>query len=235
VNLTLEVIDAEWVNPTNRWQVGWLVGGELTRGFRTPNGVEDEVENDGRQLWLGECSKKELKDWPVAAIKRLMNLDDAQRSKVGEWIAQGMKLSDIQARIASELGLKMTYMDVRLLVDDLKLTPKDPDTAKPVSAMLETASTSPPAPRASSSAPPAAAAEPAGLASSVSVQVDQLARPGAVVSGKVKFSDGNMADWYFDQMGRLGLVPQKPGYRPPASDLQQFQSLLDSELSKMGF
>jgi hypothetical protein len=183
--------------------------------------------------------KKELKDWPVAAIKRLMNLDDAQRSKVGEWIAQGMKLSDIQARIASELGLKMTYMDVRLLVDDLKLTPKDPETAKPLSGMLETASplAPPPEPRTSSKAPPAAAAEPApaGLASSVSVQVDQLARPGAVVSGKVKFSDGNMADWYFDQMGRLGLIPQKPGYRPPASDLQQFQSLLDSELSKMGF
>lgn len=166
-----------------------------------------------------------------------MNLDDAQRSKVGEWIAQGMKLSDIQARIASELGLKITYMDVRLLVDDLKLTPKDPETAKPVSAMLETATPSapPPEPRAASKAPPAPAAEPVGLASSVSVQVDQLARPGAVVSGKVKFTDGNMADWYFDQMGRLGLIPQKPGYRPPASDLQQFQSLLDSELSKMGF
>ena len=162
-----------------------------------------------------------------------MNLDDTQRSKVGEWIAQGMKLSDIQARIASELGLKMTYMDVRLLVDDLKLTPKDPETARPVSAMLETAPIPPP-PRASSPQP-AAAAEPAALASSVSLQVDQLARPGAVVSGKVKFTDGNLAEWYFDQMGRLGLIPQKPGYRPPASDLQQFQSLLDSELSKMGF
>jgi hypothetical protein len=180
--------------------------------------------------------KKELKDGSVAAIKRLMNLDDAQRSKVGEWIAQGMKLSDIQARMASELGLKMTYMDVRLLVDDLKLTPKDPEIAKP-SHMLETAPAAPPEPRVSSKTPPAAASEPAptGLASSVSVQVDQLARPGAVVSGKVKFSDGNMAEWYFDQMGRLGLVPQKPGYRPPASDLQQFQSLLDGELSKMGF
>jgi hypothetical protein len=44
-----------------------------------------------------------------------------------------------------------------------------------------------------------------------------------------------MAEWYFDQMGRLGLIPQQPGYRPPPSDLQQFQSLLDSELSKMGF
>src|SRR5215470_16124012 len=88
-------------------------------------------------------SKKELKHWLVAAIKRLMNLDDAQRSKVGEWIAQGMKLSDIQARMASELGLKMTYMDVRLLVDDLKLTPKDVEVPKPVSSTLETAAAAP--------------------------------------------------------------------------------------------
>lgn len=168
-----------------------------------------------------------------------MNLDDAQRSKVGEWVAQGLKLSEIQGRIATELGVKMTYMDVRLLVDDLKLTPKDAETAQPLSAMLETGPVAPPEPRQSSKAPPAAtaASEPASpeLASSVAVQVDQLARPGSVVSGKVTFSDGNMAEWYFDQMGRLGLVPQKPGYRPPQSDLQQFQSLLDRELSKMGF
>jgi hypothetical protein len=186
----------------------------------------------------GDWSKKELKHWPVAAIKRLMNLDDAQRSKVGEWVGQGLKLSEIQGRIATELGVKMTYMDVRLLVDDLKLTPKDAETAKPVSAMLETAPVPPPEPRQSAKSPAAtAASEQAspGLASSVAVQVDQLARSGAVVSGKVTFSDGNMAEWYFDQMGRLGLVPQKPGYRPPQSDLQQFQSLLDRELSKMGF
>src|SRR5438874_5790925 len=117
-----------------------------------------------------------------------MNLDDAQRSKIGEWIAQGMKLSDIQARIASELGLKMTYMDVRLLVDDLKLTPKDVDVPKPVSSTLETASTAQPppapAPRANA-ATPASQPATAGPASSVSVQVDQIARPGAVVSGKV--------------------------------------------------
>ena len=41
------------------------------------------------------------------------------------WIAEGLKLAEIQNRIASELGVQMTYMDVRLLVDDLKLVPKD--------------------------------------------------------------------------------------------------------------
>jgi hypothetical protein len=162
-----------------------------------------------------------------------MNLDEGQRKRVSEWINQGLKLSDIQARIASELGIKLTYMDVRLLVDDLKLTPKDPDLSKVVSATLDTSSSGTPKPSAAGKTPPTEAG--GAQTGGVSVQIDQIARPGAVVSGKVTFTDGNAAEWYFDQMGRLGLVPQTPGYRPPATDLREFQSLLDAELSKMGF
>ena len=153
-----------------------------------------------------------------------MNLDDEQRKKVAEWIRLGLKLSEIQNRLGSELGLQLTYMDVRLLVDDLKLTPKDIEPPKP--ANLATQAT------AMTANPPAkAASKPGG----VSISVDQIARPGAVVSGKATFSDGNTADWYFDQAGRLGLLPQQTGYRPSAPDLQQFQAALDGELSKMGF
>src|SRR5262245_54980222 len=164
-----------------------------------------------------------------------MNLDEAQRKKVAEWIAQGLKLSEIQNRLSTELNLRLTYMDVRLLVDDLKLTPKDAERSKPApnSPLAEVPPTKPapvtPAKGARTETAPTAA--PGG----VSVTVDQIARPGAVVSGKVTFSDGNRADWYFDQSGRLGLVPQQSGYRPPAGDVQQFQAALDSQLSKMGF
>jgi hypothetical protein len=166
-----------------------------------------------------------------------MNLDDAQRKKVAAWIAEGLKLSDIQNRIASELGLTMTYMEVRFLVDDMKLTPKDVERPKPAAPMLPP----PGAPPSAETRPPGAAmepaaqpAEPSGGAGSVSVGVDQIARPGAVVSGKVTFSDGNKADWYIDQTGRLGLAPQQQGYRPPAADVQQFQMALEAELSKLG-
>src|SRR5688572_29118178 len=61
-----------------------------------------------------------------------MNLDDAQKKKVTEWIAQGLKLSEIQKRLSEELGLSLTYMEARLLVDDLKLMPKDTERPKPV-------------------------------------------------------------------------------------------------------
>jgi hypothetical protein len=162
----------------------------------------------------------------------MMNLDEAQRSKVAEWIAQGLKLADIQNRLVAELGLTMTYMEVRLLVDDLKLVPKDVEPAKPVESVL-TRPAGTPTPGASAPKPAPAPAAPGGPGR-VSVAVDEIARPGTVVSGRVTFSDGNSAAWQFDEMGQLRLAPEQAGYRPPAADLQQFQRALETELSKLG-
>ena len=154
-----------------------------------------------------------------------MNLDEAQRKQVAAWIAEGLKLADIQKRLDSELGVRLTYMDVRFLVDDLKLTPKDPEPPKPAAVAAADEAANP-----SVSPPPPAPA----TIGNVSVVVDQIARPGAIVSGKVTFTDGNKADWHLDQTGRLGLVTQQPGYRPAAGDVQQFQAALEAELSKLG-
>ena len=157
-----------------------------------------------------------------------MNLDESQRQKVAAWIAEGAKLSEIQSRLTSELGLKLTYMEVRFLVDDLKLTPKDPEPPKVAAPVAEAAK-----PADKKSTPPPAG--PAGATGGVSLTVDQLARPGAIVSGKVAFSDGQQADWHLDQTGRLGVLPRQPGYKPSAADVQQFQSALQSEVARMGF
>src|SRR5215475_7151518 len=123
-----------------------------------------------------------------------MNLDESQRKKVGEWIAQGMKLSEIQNRLSSDLGLNLTYMDVRLLVDDLKLTPKDIERPKAVSSGLQAGPANTPKSAPAASRPSAPPAKPG----SVSLSVDQVARPGALISGKATFSDGSKADWYLD-------------------------------------
>jgi hypothetical protein len=159
-----------------------------------------------------------------------MNLDEAQRQKIAAWIAAGAKLSEIQTRLAAELNVKLTYMEVRLLVDDLKLTPKDPEPPK-VAAPPVAAPAANPAKLTVEKNPAPAGTLPA---SGVSVTVDQLAKPGAIVSGKVTFSDGQSADWYLDQTGRLGVVPKQPGYKPSAADVQQFQVALQSELARMG-
>ena len=167
-----------------------------------------------------------------------MTLDDAQRKKVAEWIAAGLKLSEIQNRLASDLDVRMTYMDVRLLVDDLKLTPKDVELQKVAPVLPAANAKGGPAKgreaAAAGSLDQKSAPAPSGTGS-VSVSVDQLTRSGAVVSGKVTFSDGISASWYIDQTGRLGVVPEQQGYRPPPADMQQFQAALEAELSKLGF
>ena len=152
-----------------------------------------------------------------------MNLTEEQRQRMTAWILQGAKLSEIQTRMLSEFGMKLTYMETRFLVDDLKLTPKDPEPPKVEKAPVLEAKK--PAEKS-----PADTARVAG----VSLSVDQIAQPGAVVSGKVTFSDGQKADWYLDQMGRLGVVPAQQGYKPAAADVQQFQVLLQDELQRMG-
>jgi hypothetical protein len=152
-----------------------------------------------------------------------MNLTEEQRQRVTAWILEGAKLSEIQTRLQSEFGIKLTYMETRFLVDDLQLTPKDPEPPKVPETKITDEKKSP----LKKEATPA----PGG----VSVSVDQIARPGAVVSGKVTFSDGQKADWYLDQTGRLGVVPEQQGYKPSQSDVQEFQKALQSELARMGF
>jgi len=169
-----------------------------------------------------------------------MKLDDAQKKKVAQWIEEGLKLGDIQKRLDQEFKISMTYMEVRFLVDDLKLMPKDP----------------PPPPKAPEKAAPSMVAPASGPGTQepgnanadilpeeplaplgsgkVTVTVDTLTRPGALVSGNVTFSDGQSAVWYLDQMGRLGLAAKQTGYRPSAADLQEFQMELQTEMQKLG-
>ena len=152
-----------------------------------------------------------------------MNVTEEQRQRVTAWILQGAKLSEIQDRLNQEFGLRLTYMETRFLVDDLKLTPKDPEPPKTEkSPIIE--------PKKAGDTKAAEPAKPGG----VSVSVDQIARPGAIVSGKVTFSDGQKADWYLDQLGRLGVVPAQQGYKPPAADVQQFQMALQEQLQRLG-
>ena len=164
-----------------------------------------------------------------------MKLDDNQRQAVAKWISEGAKLSEIQNRLASEFGVKLTYMEARFLVDDLKLTPKDPEPPKVVAPPAAPAAANPltTTPVPADEIP--ATDEVLPPASNVAVTVDQITRPGALISGKVNFSDGQIADWYLDQSGRLGVVPKVAGYKPTQADVQQFQLALQQEVAKLGY
>jgi len=158
-----------------------------------------------------------------------MNLDEAQRQRITAWVLQGAKLSEIQNRLAEEFSIKLTYMEVRFLVDDLKLKLKDPEPPKVVEppAVPKTPATAATLPGDEPSLPP--------VGGKVSVSVDQITKPGAIVSGKVTFSDGQTADWYLDQTGRLGVVPKQQGYKPTQADVREFQLALQQEVAKLGY
>lgn len=166
-------------------------------------------------------------------------LTDAQKQAVRAWLQDGLQLSEIQKRLAAEQGAHLTYMELKLAVSELDVLPKDQE--RPQTRELPTPPASPAAgAQPGTSKPPQSAAPPPKPTApptpgQVSVTVDQLARPGALASGQVRFSDGKQAAWYFDEMGRLGLVASEPGYRPPAADMAEFQAALERELARLGF
>jgi len=122
-------------------------------------------------------------------------------------------MSDLQRRLKEDFELGITYMETRMLVLDLGLELQEP--AKPVEPKVE----------------PAAAPVPTGK---VSVTMDHLALPGALVSGRVSFSDGETGVWMLDQSGRPGLDPDTAGYRPTAEDIQSFQQQLRALIQSSG-
>ena len=153
-----------------------------------------------------------------------MQLTEEQKQQVILWIAGGQKLADVQRRLADEFDVRLTYMEARLLIDDLQLTPQDPpEPVKPQPTPGEVAS-------------PLAGPldEPLPATGKIALKVDEIMKPGTLVSGSVTFSDGGKAAWYLDQTGRLGMNPETPNYRPPEPDINEFQLALDKELTRLG-
>ncbi len=157
-----------------------------------------------------------------------MTLNEEQKQKVIGWIKEGRKLSEIQNLIDAEFGMRMTYMEVRFLVDDLKVMPIDNDSEK--STEKKQPQVKPKDDKAETKKD-----DEVEVLSEVSVTIDKMTKPGAVMSGNVRFSDGVTAEWYVDEMGRLGLVASKPGYRPSEQDVKKFQVELQKQLSGLGY
>jgi hypothetical protein len=174
-----------------------------------------------------------------------MTLTPEQKKSVSDWVAAGDNLYAIQKKLAEQLGISMTYMDVRFLVDDLDLKLRDAAPAADASDVSKGA--------------PAAAApaekkgfldkakEKLGLSgaddddedeappSGVRITVDKVSlNPSALASGTVTFSDGVTGKWIVDQQGRPGLMDvSKPGYRPSPADAQGFMQELATALQHL--
>jgi hypothetical protein len=171
-----------------------------------------------------------------------MNLSDAQKTAVGEWVEAGAELGEIQTRLKDEFDVSITYLDTRFLLGDLGLelmSEREVEEPEPEEEEPTEADTPPESEAPSNDAedtPPAAPEDELPPSpSNVSVTVDQIAQPHALISGKVTFSDGKTAGWYLDQMGQLGLDPTEADYRPSEEDIAAFQMELQKVMQQQGY
>ena len=155
---------------------------------------------------------------------------------MAEQLQQGLSLSEIQQLVNDKFKVKMTYMDIRILASELDtidwkaLDPRaQAEAAKKAKEEAEAKAAEAAAPGPEEAAT-GAAATPAGQGNTV-VELSKIARPGMMLSGTVKFASGSTADWYVDQMGRLGLENLK-GEKPTPEDVEAFQIELENVARK---
>jgi hypothetical protein len=160
--------------------------------------------------------------------------NEERKSIVGQLLAKGQTLSQIQDYLHKEKNDPITYMDLRLLLSEMpnaKLPEEEPrKTVLPtsVTAASTGANTAP-----KDLASPAAAKEPAA-GGRVSISVDQTPTPGSMLSGYARFSSGARAHWFLDDMGRLGVEPELGTGKPTQADMQEFTSELRRLLQQTG-
>ena len=168
-----------------------------------------------------------------------MIISEEQRDSIKEWLTAGDSLADVQSKLKSEYKQTMTYMDVRLLVleigaeiqDEPEPEPKpEPEPSAPMPPEQKATPRPGPWNDATAEAEPESVGEP-----NVSLSIDRLVVPGAMVSGDVIFTDGTKAHWVIDRMGKFGLEPEVEGYQPLDTDLQEFQMQLRAELQRKGY
>jgi hypothetical protein len=167
---------------------------------------------------LKSGSWNDLEAWLSGAVGQKSDMFSAssltpeQKDALKQWASEGATMSDLQRHLKDDFGHTLTYMDTRFLILDLgielieepKVEPKKEEKPAPV---------------------------PTGF---VAVTMDSLTLPGALVSGKVTFSDGETGVWMLDQTGRPGLDPDTEGYRPTPEDIKEFQIQLRDLIQKSG-
>lgn len=154
---------------------------------------------------------------------------------MAEKIAAGVSLSDIQNLVNAEFKQNLTYMDIRIMASELEIDWQQLNPKKEAAVEDVTAVEAPmPAETPAEEAPAGEAAAAPGMPdlSDTRIEVSKIARPGMMFSGSVTFANGSSADWYLDNMGRLGL-DNLQGDQPGQEDIEKFQIALQLELRKL--
>jgi hypothetical protein len=151
------------------------------------------------------------------------SLSEEQISQIKTWVDEGDGFPEIQRKLREEYEIRITYLETRFLLEDLKIELKP--TPEPV---VEAPVEEPVAePEAESSDEPASEGQ-------AKVSMDTVLRPGAIISGTVDFGGGHTASWWLDQMGRLGMDASDPAFQPSEAQMITFQSELRALIQRSG-
>ena len=149
--------------------------------------------------------------------------NDERKQVVRQLLKEARTLSEIQDYLRKEKGDSITYMELRLLLSEMpdvklpeKELPKQPPAAANVGVKPATTGTAP------------------QTGGKLSISVDQMPAPGAMLSGYARFSSGVKAHWFLDEMSRLGLEPELGSSKPTQKDMQEFTSELKRMLQQHG-
>ncbi len=157
-------------------------------------------------------------------------MENAETRKiVSAMLAEGAGLSEIQTRLASEHQIKLTFLDLKLIVSEIegaassldknsKQQDKSDDAINGKKQQVE---------HLDDEDAGAVNAEIMDEGATV-VEMDKLLKPGTAISGNVKFASGAKADWAIDHYGRFTL--HNAVGKPTQDDLALFQEELRKKL-----
>ena len=150
------------------------------------------------------------------------SLSAEQISNIQAWADSGDGVPEIQKKLRDEFEFRVTYLETRFLLEDLKIE------------LLPTPEPEPAPEAAAEEAVEGEAPADTSGAGGAKVSVDTVLRPGAIISGRVDFGGGKTAAWWLDQMGRLGMDASDPTFRPDEAQMIAFQSELRKVIQKSG-
>lgn len=170
----------------------------------------------------------------VGEMSVAKSLTKDQIAEIQTWADDGLGLSDIQRRLGDEMDVKVTYMEVRFLVEDIGIEFPPPPVVEPEPepepAPEEFSEIAP-----SDGEAPAATDAPAAEAPMAVISIDEDPREGSMVSGVVAFEGGKTLTWFLDDLGRMGVEPGiDPEFQPTEAQVTAFQSELKVALKDKG-
>ena len=147
---------------------------------------------------------------------------------IAGFLRQGMSLPEIQNKLASEHKTTVTFLDLRLIASEIenidwKEMPGEKSEAK------ESKEDEAHVVEDEDQGDEEISGDKGTWENGAVVEISKISRPGAMMSGSVKFPSGAKADWVLDNFGRIGL--ENATGKPTQEDIKEFQVALQKKVA----